>query len=121
MFLTPGWQSAPPLLALLSRKERALCLGKMSDSRPGLPHRVLPQLLYDPDECGLMKMALLYFSDFWNKLDIAAILLFIAGLTCRRAALCPRGARRGGLQTGARAGHPPGPATSEGVCGLSSG
>ncbi|XP_053773634.1 transient receptor potential cation channel subfamily M member 2 isoform X6 [Desmodus rotundus] len=28
-------------------------------------------------------MALLYFSDFWNKLDIAAILLFIAGLTCR--------------------------------------
>lgn len=41
------------------------------------------QLLYDPDECGLVKMALLYFSDFWNKLDIAAILLFIAGLTCR--------------------------------------
>uniref|UniRef100_A0A8C4KZH2 Transient receptor potential cation channel subfamily M member 2 n=1 Tax=Equus asinus asinus TaxID=83772 RepID=A0A8C4KZH2_EQUAS len=25
----------------------------------------------------------MYFSDFWNKLDIAAILLFIAGLTCR--------------------------------------
>ncbi|XP_023619326.1 transient receptor potential cation channel subfamily M member 2 isoform X7 [Myotis lucifugus] len=43
----------------------------------------LRQLLYDPDECGLVKMALLYFSDFWNKLDIAAILLFIAGLTCR--------------------------------------
>ncbi|KAM7132576.1 transient receptor potential cation channel subfamily M member 2 isoform 3-T3 [Molossus nigricans] len=43
----------------------------------------LRQLLYDPDECGLMKMALLYFSDFWNKLDIAAILLFVAGLTCR--------------------------------------
>ncbi|KAF6122339.1 transient receptor potential cation channel subfamily M member 2 [Phyllostomus discolor] len=43
----------------------------------------LRQLLYDPDECGLAKMAVLYFSDFWNKLDIAAILLFIAGLTCR--------------------------------------
>nr|XP_031316590.1 transient receptor potential cation channel subfamily M member 2 isoform X1 [Camelus dromedarius]XP_031316591.1 transient receptor potential cation channel subfamily M member 2 isoform X1 [Camelus dromedarius]XP_031316592.1 transient receptor potential cation channel subfamily M member 2 isoform X1 [Camelus dromedarius]XP_031316593.1 transient receptor potential cation channel subfamily M member 2 isoform X1 [Camelus dromedarius] len=43
----------------------------------------LRQLLYDPDECGLMKMAALYFSDFWNKLDIGAILLFIAGLTCR--------------------------------------
>ncbi|XP_036301235.1 transient receptor potential cation channel subfamily M member 2 isoform X2 [Pipistrellus kuhlii] len=43
----------------------------------------LRQLLYDPDECGLVKMALLYFSDFWNKLDIAAILLFVAGLTCR--------------------------------------
>ncbi|XP_036207757.1 transient receptor potential cation channel subfamily M member 2 isoform X1 [Myotis myotis] len=43
----------------------------------------LRQLLYDPDECGLVKMALLYFSDFWNKLDIAAILLFTAGLTLR--------------------------------------
>ncbi|XP_008565916.1 PREDICTED: transient receptor potential cation channel subfamily M member 2 [Galeopterus variegatus] len=41
------------------------------------------QLFYDPDECGLMKMAALYFSDFWNKLDVAAIVLFIAGLTCR--------------------------------------
>ncbi|KAM4889199.1 LOW QUALITY PROTEIN: transient receptor potential cation channel subfamily M member 2 [Thomomys bottae] len=41
------------------------------------------QLFYDPDECGLMKMASLYFSDFWNKLDACAILLFIAGLTCR--------------------------------------
>ncbi|XP_053420329.1 transient receptor potential cation channel subfamily M member 2 isoform X2 [Nycticebus coucang] len=41
------------------------------------------QLFYDPDECGLMKKAALYFSDFWNKLDVGAILLFIAGLTCR--------------------------------------
>ncbi|XP_069886906.1 transient receptor potential cation channel subfamily M member 2 isoform X1 [Dipodomys merriami] len=41
------------------------------------------QLFYDPDECGIMKMASLYFSDFWNKLDAGAILLFIAGLTCR--------------------------------------
>ncbi|XP_057553816.1 transient receptor potential cation channel subfamily M member 2 isoform X2 [Hippopotamus amphibius kiboko] len=43
----------------------------------------LRQLFYDPDECGLRKRVLLYFSDFWNKLDICAILLFIAGLTCR--------------------------------------
>ncbi|XP_057361225.1 transient receptor potential cation channel subfamily M member 2 isoform X9 [Manis pentadactyla] len=28
-------------------------------------------------------MALRYFSDFWNKLDIGAILLFIVGLVCR--------------------------------------
>ncbi|EGV98052.1 Transient receptor potential cation channel subfamily M member 2 [Cricetulus griseus] len=41
------------------------------------------QLFYDPDGCGLKKVASLYFSDFWNKLDIGAILLFIAGLTCR--------------------------------------
>nr|XP_054324859.1 transient receptor potential cation channel subfamily M member 2 isoform X2 [Pongo pygmaeus] len=41
------------------------------------------QLFYDPDECGLMKKAALYFSDFWNKLDVGAILLFVAGLTCR--------------------------------------
>ncbi|XP_020927162.1 transient receptor potential cation channel subfamily M member 2 isoform X2 [Sus scrofa] len=43
----------------------------------------LRQLFCPPDECGLVKMVLLYLSDFWNKLDIAAILLFIAGLTCR--------------------------------------
>ena len=55
-------------------------------------HCVPCQLFYDPDECGLMKMALRYFSDFWNKLDICAILLFIAGLTCRWAA-CPCGSR----------------------------
>lgn len=45
--------------------------------------RVFTQLFYDPDEFGLRKVALLYISDFWNKLDIGAILLFIAGLTCR--------------------------------------
>uniref|UniRef100_A0A2I3RSV8 Transient receptor potential cation channel subfamily M member 2 n=1 Tax=Pan troglodytes TaxID=9598 RepID=A0A2I3RSV8_PANTR len=44
-------------------------------------HRAI--LFYDPDECGLMKKAALYFSDFWNKLDVGAILLFVAGLTCR--------------------------------------
>ncbi|XP_032721096.1 transient receptor potential cation channel subfamily M member 2 isoform X1 [Lontra canadensis] len=43
----------------------------------------LRQLFYDPDELGLLKVALLYFSDFWNKLDVSAILLFVAGLTCR--------------------------------------
>ncbi|XP_037686515.1 transient receptor potential cation channel subfamily M member 2 isoform X3 [Choloepus didactylus] len=41
------------------------------------------QLLYNPDGFGLRKVATLYFSDFWNKLDLGAILLFIAGLTCR--------------------------------------
>ncbi|XP_044606850.1 transient receptor potential cation channel subfamily M member 2 isoform X2 [Equus asinus] len=43
----------------------------------------LRQLFYDPAGCGLRKTVFMYFSDFWNKLDIAAILLFIAGLTCR--------------------------------------
>ncbi|XP_023594837.1 transient receptor potential cation channel subfamily M member 2 isoform X2 [Trichechus manatus latirostris] len=41
------------------------------------------QLFYNPNGFGLLKMASLYFSDFWNKLDVGAILLFIAGLTCR--------------------------------------
>ncbi|XP_020835678.1 transient receptor potential cation channel subfamily M member 2 isoform X1 [Phascolarctos cinereus] len=41
------------------------------------------QLFYDPDGFGLLKMASLYFNDFWNKLDVGAILIFIAGLTCR--------------------------------------
>ncbi|KAM6258365.1 transient receptor potential cation channel subfamily M member 2 isoform 1-T2 [Porphyrio hochstetteri] len=41
------------------------------------------QLLYDPDGLGIVKMASLYFKDFWNKLDICAILVFMAGLTCR--------------------------------------
>ncbi|XP_075363850.1 transient receptor potential cation channel subfamily M member 2 isoform X8 [Mycteria americana] len=43
----------------------------------------MSQLLYDPDEFGVVKMASLYFKDFWNKLDICAILVFITGLTCR--------------------------------------
>lgn len=47
--------------------------------------RALSQLFYDPSGCGLRKMAVLYFSDFWNKLDVAAILLFVAGLACRWA------------------------------------
>ncbi|XP_053568855.1 transient receptor potential cation channel subfamily M member 2 [Bombina bombina] len=41
------------------------------------------QLIYDPDGFGLMKQATLYIIDFWNKLDVCAILIFIAGLTCR--------------------------------------
>ncbi|XP_036094011.1 transient receptor potential cation channel subfamily M member 2 isoform X3 [Rousettus aegyptiacus] len=44
----------------------------------------LRQLFYDPSGCGLRKMAVLYFSDFWNKLDVAAILLFVAGLACSK-------------------------------------
>lgn len=54
----------------------------VTPARP-LTSRVFAQLFYDPDEFGLTKVAFLYFSDFWNKLDIGAILLFIAGLTCR--------------------------------------
>uniref|UniRef100_A0A6J0T728 Transient receptor potential cation channel subfamily M member 2 isoform X2 n=2 Tax=Pogona vitticeps TaxID=103695 RepID=A0A6J0T728_9SAUR len=41
------------------------------------------QLFYDPDGFGLMKMASLYLNDFWNRLDVCAILIFITGLTCR--------------------------------------
>uniref|UniRef100_A0A670JDG5 Transient receptor potential cation channel subfamily M member 2 n=1 Tax=Podarcis muralis TaxID=64176 RepID=A0A670JDG5_PODMU len=41
------------------------------------------QLFYDPDGFGLVKMASLYLNDFWNKLDVCAILIFIAGLSCR--------------------------------------
>uniref|UniRef100_A0A8B9VTT1 Transient receptor potential cation channel subfamily M member 2 n=1 Tax=Anas zonorhyncha TaxID=75864 RepID=A0A8B9VTT1_9AVES len=41
------------------------------------------QLLYDPDGLGVLKMASLYFKDFWNKLDVCAIVVFIIGLTCR--------------------------------------
>uniref|UniRef100_A0A8C5Q425 Transient receptor potential cation channel subfamily M member 2 n=1 Tax=Leptobrachium leishanense TaxID=445787 RepID=A0A8C5Q425_9ANUR len=41
------------------------------------------QLIYDPDGFGLLRQASLYFTDFWNKLDICAIFIFIAGLTFR--------------------------------------
>ncbi|XP_048811178.1 transient receptor potential cation channel subfamily M member 2 isoform X1 [Lagopus muta] len=41
------------------------------------------QLLHDPDGLGVLKMASLYFKDFWNKLDVGAIVVFIIGLTCR--------------------------------------
>ncbi|NXA55395.1 TRPM2 protein, partial [Nothocercus julius] len=41
------------------------------------------QLLYDPDGLGIQKKASLYFKDFWNRLDVCAILVFITGLTCR--------------------------------------
>ncbi|KAG8135858.1 hypothetical protein E2320_008837 [Naja naja] len=41
------------------------------------------QLFCDPDGFGLVKIATLYFSDFWNKLDACAILIFIVGLICR--------------------------------------
>ncbi|XP_058152319.1 transient receptor potential cation channel subfamily M member 2 [Dasypus novemcinctus] len=42
----------------------------------------LRQLFYNPG-CSLLKAASFYISDFWNRLDVCAILLFIAGLTCR--------------------------------------
>ncbi|XP_062988393.1 transient receptor potential cation channel subfamily M member 2 isoform X1 [Elgaria multicarinata webbii] len=41
------------------------------------------QLFYDPDGFGLVKMVSLYLNDFWNKLDVCAILIFITGLACR--------------------------------------
>ncbi|XP_048362343.1 transient receptor potential cation channel subfamily M member 2 isoform X1 [Sphaerodactylus townsendi] len=41
------------------------------------------QLFYDPDGFGFLKMVSLYLNDFWNKLDLCAILIFTAGLTCR--------------------------------------
>ncbi|KAM9304805.1 transient receptor potential cation channel subfamily M member 2 [Gastrophryne carolinensis] len=41
------------------------------------------QVIYDPDGFGLLKQASLYINDFWNKLDVCAILIFITGLTCR--------------------------------------
>ncbi|XP_060040604.1 transient receptor potential cation channel subfamily M member 2 isoform X2 [Erinaceus europaeus] len=43
----------------------------------------LRQLFYSPDGSGLAKRASVYFGDFWNKLDVTAILLFVAGLACR--------------------------------------
>ncbi|XP_075140952.1 transient receptor potential cation channel subfamily M member 2 [Leptodactylus fuscus] len=41
------------------------------------------QVFYDPDGFGLLKQASLYINDFWNKLDVCAILIFIGGLICR--------------------------------------
>ncbi|XP_071977095.1 transient receptor potential cation channel subfamily M member 2 isoform X3 [Engystomops pustulosus] len=41
------------------------------------------QVLYDPDGFGLLKQASLYINDFWNKLDVCAILIFICGFICR--------------------------------------
>ncbi|XP_075036348.1 transient receptor potential cation channel subfamily M member 2 isoform X2 [Mixophyes fleayi] len=43
----------------------------------------LRQLIIDPDGFGLLKQASLYINDFWNKLDVCAILIFISGLICR--------------------------------------
>uniref|UniRef100_A0A4W3H5R4 Transient receptor potential cation channel, subfamily M, member 2 n=1 Tax=Callorhinchus milii TaxID=7868 RepID=A0A4W3H5R4_CALMI len=41
------------------------------------------QLFSNPDDLGFWKKAILYFSDIWNKLDVAAILVFLVGLACR--------------------------------------
>ncbi|KAG8432778.1 hypothetical protein GDO86_017135 [Hymenochirus boettgeri] len=41
------------------------------------------QLIYDPDGFGFVRQASLYINDFWNKLDLCAIIIFIVGLICR--------------------------------------
>ncbi|XP_038646188.1 transient receptor potential cation channel subfamily M member 2 [Scyliorhinus canicula] len=41
------------------------------------------QLFYDPGGFGFRRKALLYISSTWNRLDVAAILLFVLGLICR--------------------------------------
>ncbi|XP_041934390.1 transient receptor potential cation channel subfamily M member 2-like [Alosa sapidissima] len=41
------------------------------------------QLFDDPDGFGFRKNARMYMNDRWNILDMASILLFIAGLACR--------------------------------------
>lgn len=68
----------------LPRKWRRFVGGKLRrmTHSPACPCSPL-QLFYDPDGSGLRKAVLVYFSDYWNKLDVCAILLFIAGLTCR--------------------------------------
>ncbi|XP_037380756.1 transient receptor potential cation channel subfamily M member 2 isoform X1 [Talpa occidentalis] len=43
----------------------------------------LRQLLCNPHWSGPARMARRYFSDSWNQLDVAAIVLFMAGLVCR--------------------------------------
>lgn len=110
LFLTQGPWEPPPL-----PREGASVLAAGDDSTASLP--APSQLFYDPAGCGLRKTVFVYFSDFWNKLDIAAILLFIAGLTCRWVAtktptLSPGGTPRvrgsstprAGLGTGVAAG-----------------
>nr|XP_014345762.1 PREDICTED: transient receptor potential cation channel subfamily M member 2 [Latimeria chalumnae] len=41
------------------------------------------QLVYDPDGLGHYKKSTIYIKDFWNKMDVFAILVFIIGLICR--------------------------------------
>ncbi|XP_059823427.1 transient receptor potential cation channel subfamily M member 2 [Hypanus sabinus] len=41
------------------------------------------QFFYDPGSFGVRKKALLYINSVWNKMDVAAIFIFILGLLCR--------------------------------------
>ncbi|XP_041056739.1 transient receptor potential cation channel subfamily M member 2 isoform X2 [Carcharodon carcharias] len=41
------------------------------------------QLFYDPGGFGFRRKALLYISSTWNRMDVAAILIFVVGLICR--------------------------------------
>uniref|UniRef100_A0A6I8SSM0 Transient receptor potential cation channel, subfamily M, member 2 n=1 Tax=Xenopus tropicalis TaxID=8364 RepID=A0A6I8SSM0_XENTR len=41
------------------------------------------QVVYDPDGFGFLRQASIYINDFWNKLDLCAIIIFIVGLICR--------------------------------------
>ncbi|XP_041117862.1 transient receptor potential cation channel subfamily M member 2-like isoform X2 [Polyodon spathula] len=41
------------------------------------------QFFHDPDGFGFRKKAVIYFSNPWNKFDVASICIFIAGLACR--------------------------------------
>ncbi|XP_078407809.1 transient receptor potential cation channel subfamily M member 2 isoform X2 [Cetorhinus maximus] len=41
------------------------------------------QLFHDPGGFGFRRKALLYISSTWNRMDVAAILIFVVGLICR--------------------------------------
>ncbi|KAM4796298.1 transient receptor potential cation channel subfamily M member 2-like [Rhinophrynus dorsalis] len=43
----------------------------------------LRQLLYDPDKLGFVVKSAQYISEFWNRVDTTALLLFAVGLICR--------------------------------------
>jgi len=79
---------------------------------PGRHHRAIytRQGFFTDEDTHLVKKLTLYVEDSWNKCDLVAIFLFIAGVTCRSGALGPGGGSLGGL--GGRAASrmgPPGP------------
>ncbi|XP_029457602.1 transient receptor potential cation channel subfamily M member 2-like [Rhinatrema bivittatum] len=43
----------------------------------------LRQLLYDPNGMGFVNKSRMYILEFWNKVDVLTVILFLAGLTCR--------------------------------------
>ncbi|XP_053561671.1 transient receptor potential cation channel subfamily M member 2 [Bombina bombina] len=43
----------------------------------------LRQLLYDPDKLGFVVKSVQYISEFWNRVDSSALILFAVGLICR--------------------------------------